>query len=106
MICIFIGYSIGGSRLYGYKTVDKRYQIDDQEAKIVYHIFSIYANGNTVVEILDSIRKHLNPQGRPFSSNGILKMLRNIKYTGRFYYRGELYTNYYPRIIDDATLIT
>ena len=100
------GYSIGGPRLYGYKVIDKRYHVDDQEAKIVYMVFSMYANGSTVVDILDTLISHLNAQEKPFSSNGILKMLRNIKYTGRFYYRGELYANYYPRIIDDATFET
>lgn len=43
----------GDSRAYGYKNVDKKIVVRDEEAIIVKKIFEMYASGKSVIEICD-----------------------------------------------------
>lgn len=98
--------STGGNRPLGYMTgPDKRFVIDPKTAPTVRLIFSMYAEGKTVSEIIN----HLNNlglrtlRGGPFTKNSLHTILKNEKYTGVYIYKGKRTEGGMPRIIDDET---
>lgn len=98
--------SIGGNRPLGYKTgPDKKFIIDPKTAPTVKLIFSMYAKGKTVTEII----AHLNElglrtnRGRPFTKNSLHTILKNEKYTGIYTFKGRRIEGGMPQIIDDET---
>ena len=80
------GVFMGGTITFGYKNVDKRYQINPEESKWVKEVFKRYVNG----ESLKDIKGHLDTQGvKPrrskFWSLGSLNvMLRSRIYIGEY----------------------
>lgn len=84
------GYVVGGHATYGYKIVDKMYQIDDHEAWVVQYIFENYDAGCTAVEICKNLQEMgvKNRKGGLITKNGIYHMLRNEKYIGNYVYEG------------------
>ena len=98
--------STGGNRPLGYLTgPDKKFIIDPKTAPTVQLIFSMYANGKTVTEIIN----HLNElglrtlRGGPFTKNSLHSILKNEKYTGVYIYKGHRVEGGMPRLIDDET---
>ena len=98
--------STGGNRPLGYKTgPDKKFIIDPETAPTVQLIFSMYAAGHTVTEIV----KHLNSlglhtlRGGKFTNNSLHSVLNNEKYTGVYIYKDQRIEGGMPRIIDDDT---
>ena len=82
------GQVVGGQAPYGYKVVNKTYQVNEQEAWVVRYVFENYDAGLTAVEILDNLEKLgvKNRKGSLITKNGIYVMLRNEKYIGRYFY--------------------
>lgn len=76
----------GGRVLYGYKVVDKKYEIESQEAAVVKDIFQKVADGWSYIEILRYLSEKgiRNRQGKEFGKNSIHDMLRNERYSGVF----------------------
>jgi DNA invertase Pin-like site-specific DNA recombinase len=74
--------------------------INEEEAPIVKEIFSEYANGKTVADIVQDFKERgiLN-RGKDFRLNILYKMLRQEKYTGIYRLNGKTYDNIYPQII-------
>lgn len=94
------GNFIGGSVTYGYKVINKKIVIDDDDAEVVRYIFNQYASGLTAKEIIDILhKKGLSHKGRPFLPNAIYKILRNTRYVGYYFYNGKKYSNAFPQII-------
>lgn len=97
------GYAVTGIAPLGYKIVDRRYEIDPEEAPIVQEIFRRVLDGETNKNIIADltargVRTH---SGTPLSPNGISGILRNAKYHGECYYHDIAIPC--PRIIDDET---
>ena len=84
------GLAVSGQAAYGYKIVDKMYQVEEKEAWVVRYVFENYAAGCTAVEILENLEKMgvKNRKGGLITKNGIYTMLRNEKYIGRCFYDG------------------
>lgn len=84
------GLAVSGQAAYGYKIVDKTYQVEEKEAWVVRYVFENYAAGCTAVEILENLEKMgvKNRKGGLITKNGIYVMLRNEKYIGRCFYDG------------------
>ncbi len=84
------GYAVSGQAPYGYKIVDKMYQVEVKEAWVVRYVFENYAAGCTAVEILENLERMgvRNRKGGLITKNGIYTMLRNEKYIGRCFYDG------------------
>lgn len=82
------GLHTGGTPPLGFKVVDKRLVIDEQEAQTVRLIFRLYAEGSSYREII----RRLNAEGRrtktggTFGTNSVHDMLRNRKYVGDLVY--------------------
>ncbi len=77
---------LGGTSLFGYENIDKKWVINKDESKWVKFIFDSYEKGKTTQQIKDSLDKQDIPPRR--TSNGLWnlgtlqKMLRNESYTG------------------------
>ena len=93
---------IGGHVLFGYDIVDKHFAINESEAEIVRQIFTDYSNGKTVKEIkadLDSACV-FNKKGKPFTMNALFTMLGKEQYVGVKRFKGEVYDDMIPAILD------
>lgn len=94
------GTTLGGYAPYGYKIVDKRYVIDEEQAKILQYIFKEYAAGKIVREILEDLNQQgVTFRGKAFNEKSVYRMLAQEKYIGISRYKDEIYTNMYPQII-------
>ena len=93
---------LGGSVLYGYRVVDKKFVINEAEAEIVREMFELYSKGKSAFDIADIFKaKGLkNSLGTDFKPNGIMRMLQNQKYIGTFKYGSRIIENYLPHIIN------
>lgn len=96
--------SLGGNRPLGYKTgPDKKFVIDENTAPTVKMIFTMYADGKTVTEIVDKLNELglRTLRGGPFTKNSLHSILKNKKYTGIYEYQGREIKDGVPRIIED-----
>lgn len=93
----------GGYAPLGLKVVDKKYVIDEMTSPIVKEIFTQYANGSTVKEVIDNLNSRgiKTTTGSQFNKNSIRKMLQNKRYIGTYSYRGFETKDAIPRIIED-----
>ena len=96
--------SLGGNRPLGYKTgPDKKFVIDENTAPTVKMIFTMYADGKTVTEIVDKLNEMglRTLRGGPFTKNSLHSILKNKKYIGVYEYQGREIKDGVPRIIED-----
>lgn len=75
---------------YGYDRVDKKLQVNQEQAAIVRRVFDLYRSGNSGADITrllegEGVRK---PDGKAIRNNFIMKMLRNRIYIGEKEYEG------------------
>ena len=91
------GHWLGGQTPYGYKVVDKKLVIDEDQAEIVKYIYRQYAAGVIVKDIIkDLTQKGIFNKGKPFTRSTMYYLLANEKYSGVFRYNGETYLNICP----------
>lgn len=78
------GNFTGGWVPLGYKIVDKKYVIVEEEAEIVRTIFHMIAGGSSLGDVLKSLNSKglLTRQQKPFGKNSIHSILQNEKYIG------------------------
>ncbi len=94
----------GGNRPLGYKTgPDKKFVIDEDTAPTVRMIFTMYAGGATVTEIVSKLNELglRTLRGKPFTCNSLHTILKNEKYIGIYNNHGRCIEGGVPRIIDD-----
>ena len=100
------GWIVGGPRLFGYKVVDKRFEIDEKNAVVVKEIFDQYVYQR---KSRAEIRRYLDEngivttKGKKFNTNMVTRLLSNEKYTGRYIYKNQFIGDYIPQIIDEKT---
>lgn len=95
-----------GHRLFGYKVDgNKKYIIDDTQAPIVHRIFTEYADGKPLVNIVSDINNQGVRTSRnvTFSINTVNKMLKNRAYIGEYHFGDYVIPGGMPAIIDTAT---
>lgn len=96
------GY-VNGVPQFGYKKgEDKKLHIEEAEARIVRIVFSKYAEGLSVAEIIKFLNEKgfKNRKNESFGSNAIYNMLKNIRYTGVYKYDKVVLDGGIPVIID------
>ena len=94
------GNYTGGVLIYGYKIVDHKVVIDEDEANIVRSVYEQYSMGVYVKDIIaDLTAKGAYNKGKPFAKNTVYNILRNEKYSGVYRYKDEVFTNIYPQIV-------
>lgn len=94
------GLFCGGAIPYGYKVVDKRIQINEEEAEVVRYIFREYASGKFAKDIIRELTERgILRRGKPFAMQSFYNMLRYEYYIGIYRHNDEVYTNTYPPIV-------
>ena len=94
------GNYTGGPVAFGYKVKDKKIYIDEDEATVVRYMFSEYAQGKFMTDIMEELNNRgIRNRGNLFVKSSIHNMLRNRKYRGEVNCCGETYTNIYPQIV-------
>lgn len=90
----------GGTVLYGYKIDGRKIVIDENDAEVVRYIYSEYAKGKFVKDIIkDLTAKGIYYKGKPFIKNSVYNILRNEKYSGVYKHGEEVIDNMYPQIV-------
>lgn len=98
------GLYTGGPVMYGYKIVEKKYQIVEDEAIIVQKIFEDVTSGRMQKDICDELNsKGITHRGSKFTLSFMSKIIQNEKYCGKVTTNGELFTNIVPPIVDEET---
>lgn len=97
------GLSLGGAIPYGYKTINKKFEIDPIQAPTIKYIFTEYANGTAIKEICNELntRGIKTKSGNAWVKNSLARILKNQKYLGIYETHGETHT--IPSIIDQET---
>ena len=96
----------GGIPPLGYKIDEsKKFQIDEDNAKVVKKIFEMYSNGYIMADIIKDLNKKgiKTSYGNEFNKCSIRTILTNKKYIGVYCYKGQETKDGVPRIIDDET---
>lgn len=94
------GLFCGGSIIFGYRVVNKRVEINEDEANIVRYIFDQYAHGRQAKDILNELTAQgIGRRNKPFPINTFYSILHNPKYIGVANLSDGAYTNIYPPII-------
>ena len=96
--------SLGGAHPLGYTVgADKKYAIDEATAPTVRMIYTMYADGKTVTQIVKELNRLglRTRHGRPFTNNSLGTILKNKKYIGIYEFEGREVADGIPRIISD-----
>lgn len=94
------GNFTGGNLIYGYKIENHKVVINEEQAKVVRHIYEQYALGVYVKDIIASLtEKHIFNRGKPFARNTIYNILKNEKYSGIYRFNNQTFENMYPQIV-------
>ncbi len=95
------GLYCGGTPPYGYKVIDKKIYINEEQAQVVRYIFQEYLNGKYVREIIEDLtEKGILYKGVPFVYQSVCHILHLEKYTGIARYTDGVFDNLYPQIVD------
>ncbi len=99
------GTYTGGTVAYGYQVKDRKIIINEDEAEAVRYVFSEYAKGTRLTDIVNHLNStNLKPRfNTKFSPGSLHNLLKNKKYIGEYSFEGEEPPQMYPRIVDDAT---
>ena len=97
--------SAGGNIPFGYKSIDKKIVIDENDAKVVRKAFELRAEGKSINEIMKILAKEqlTRSDGRIITASVLYTMFKNSKYTGKFtnpFDASDTITDMYPQIID------
>ena len=82
------GQHTGGKPALGYRVVDGRLALCEEEAVIVRRIFKEYASGKSYKQIIAGLNADglKTKRGRPFGANSLHDLLHNEKYIGTLVY--------------------
>lgn len=95
------GYFLGGSVLFGYEIVDRKWTIKESEAVYVRKMFDDYIKGKMQKEIADELNEMgvRNKYGKLFTGNKISKIMTNKKYAGVYEFDDVEHTHIVPAIV-------
>ena len=94
----------GGTMPLGYMVgSDRKYAINPDTAPIVKEIFSRYANGDLIIDIVNSLnsRGFKSTTGADFNKSSLHMMLKNRKYIGEYKYKDIVIPGGIPPIISE-----
>ncbi len=78
--------------------------LNEDEAPIVKEIFTEYANGKSVCQIVKELNaRGVKNRGNPFITSTLYTMLKREKYTGIYRVGGNAYDKLYPPIVPVET---
>ena len=94
----------GGTMPLGYMVgSDRRYAVNPDTAPIVEEIFTRYANGDLIIDIVNSLnsRGFKSTKGADFNKSSLHMMLKNRKYIGEYKYKDIVILEGIPPIISE-----
>jgi len=96
------GIFMGGTPPYGYKPIDRKLVVDEEEAKNVRWIFSRFLEVGSATKLAQEAAKRgiRTPRGNPMSKNFLYRMLNNRAYIGEAVHKGTGYAGEHQRLID------
>lgn len=100
---ILKGNFIGGHVPYGYKVIDKKVYIDEDEAEILRKVFQDYADGKSQKDIIQDLnRRYIKTKnGTEWKKNSLQNIFANKKYIGEYTSKQGIVNNdLYPQIIE------
>ncbi len=86
------GKALGGTVPFGLKLDEnKRYIIDEEKSPVVREIFTRYAAGEMVVDIINDLNNRglRTSKGKSFNKNSLHTMFKNKKYIGLFTFKSQ-----------------
>ena len=91
----------GGRPPFGYERKKKKLVINKKEVEIVKTIFDTYLETGSVNQLFDFLKEKglKNRQGKTFTKSFLARILRNITYTGKVNYDGQIYQGIHQPII-------
>lgn len=91
-----------GNPPIGYKTNNRKYEIEPIGAKAVKNIFMMYAEGKSKTQIVKWLNEqgYKTSKGNPFNKNSLGRILRNDKYIGVYRFDDVVLEDAIPPIID------
>ena len=98
------GINNGGQVTFGYKlNAERRFEPHETYAPILVEIFTMYADGKTVKNIVDYLdeKKILSYRGGKINIMAVQRMLSNRRYLGELKFREVVVPNCIPRLISD-----
>lgn len=94
------GMWTGGTVPFGYRSVNKKLEIEPNEAEAVKFMFEMYIKYKSAMAVC----KLLTEKGyRAFRRDAVLRMLKNPIYEGKIKYKHELYDGQHQAIIRQKT---
>ena len=95
------GNFTGGYIPYGFKVENRKVVIHPEQAEVVRYIYKEYLKGRFAKDIAKDLdKKGIYRNGQKITTSYIYKVLQNEKYSGVYRYKGEVFTNIYPQIIE------
>ena len=93
----------GGNAPFGYQRKNKKLIINQKEAEIIRLIFDTYVETGSLGKLYDFLKEKniKNKQGENFSKPILKFILKNITYTGKFKYAGQIYQGIHQPIISE-----
>ena len=85
-----------------YVDENDQYQIDESKAPIVKEIFTLYADGKKITEIVEIMKaRGVQNRGYTMNYNAIFRILTNRKYIGEYKFGDVVIPNGMPAIVDE-----
>lgn len=95
-------YPCGGKATFGYyRGNDKNLHIYEKQAKVVRKIFEMAVEGYVIKDIVVYINTATNDI-RAYEDT-VTRIIRNTRYKGELNFKGKIYTNLVPAIVDPET---
>ncbi len=94
-----------GSIPFGYKSIDKHYVINEEQARFVRKAFEMYLDGSTMAQIAGYFNGFglKTARGNDYSVSMISKLLSNQRYCGYYTYKDEAIKDGIPAIVTEET---
>lgn len=96
---------VNGSVKYGYKgnPDTKRYEIDEEQARIVTEIYQRYDAGERFTDIAEDLngRGYRTLRDKPWRTDSLAKIIKNPTYKGIYIWKDHVIPDGMPRIVSD-----
>jgi len=95
------GTNFGGYPPIGYRLENKRYVIDEENAKKIVHIFELYRKFKSIKRVVKELKVQKVSLPVLVRDLQIRRILKKVRYTGRMNVKGNIYEKRHPEIISD-----
>ncbi len=93
----------GGPTPYGYKRIDKKLVVNEEEAKIIKEIFNTYIKTKSLFKTYEIIKRKgiIKRNNKIFTKGDIYDTLRKPVYNGKIVFKEKIYQGIHKPIISD-----